>query len=114
MIRRQSLYLNDIKSAIDSINEFVKDMSFETFISDDKTFSAVIRKIEILGEAAKNISVDIRATNPNIPWTEMARMRDKLIHGYFGIDADVVWKTITEDLPVILPSIANLCIKFKD
>ena len=89
-------------------------MSFDNFKSDDKTFSAVIRKIEILGEAAKNVSLDVRSINQHIPWTEMARMRDKLIHGYFGIDEDVVWKTIKEDLPEILPLISKLCLEYKD
>ncbi|MBN2402866.1 MAG: DUF86 domain-containing protein [Spirochaetes bacterium] len=114
MIRKQSLYFQDIKNAIESINGFIDGLSFDDFISDDRTFSAVIRKIEILGEAAKNISIDVRSANPHIPWTEMARMRDKLIHGYFGIDEDVVWKTIKEDLPEILPLVSKLCSEYKD
>ncbi len=114
MIRRQSLYLHDIKNAIESILDFTSGMTFESFKADDKTFSAVIRKIEIIGEAAKSIMPDIQASNPDIPWSVLARMRDKLIHGYFGVDADVIWKTIREDLPVILPTISELCEKYKD
>jgi uncharacterized protein with HEPN domain len=114
MIRKQSLYFQDIKNAIESINRFIDGMSFDKFSSDDRTFSAIIRKIEIIGEAANNVSITVRTANPNIPWTEMTRMRDKLIHGYFGIDADIVWKTIKEDLPEIWPLISKLCLEHKD
>jgi len=114
MIRKQSLYLHDIKNAIISIISFTSGMTFESFKSDDKTFSAVIRKIEIIGEAAKSIMPDIQASSRDIPWSVLARMRDKLIHGYFGIDADVIWKTINNDLPEILPVISSLCDKYKD
>jgi uncharacterized protein with HEPN domain len=114
MIRKQSLYLNDIKSAIQSILDFTNGMTFETFKADDKTFSAVIRKIEIIGEAAKSIKPEVTASNPDVPWSAMARMRDKLIHGYFGVDAGIIWKTIREDLPGMLPLINRLCENFKD
>lgn len=114
MIRKQSLYLSDIKNAIEAINTFTTGMSFESFKTDDKTVSAVIRKIEIIGEAAKSIKSEISVSNPGIPWSIMARMRDKLIHGYFGIDLDIIWKTVREDLPTILPMITGLCEKYKD
>jgi len=108
MNRSQSLYLGDINDAIEAIDKFTVGMSFEEFKTDDKTFSAVIRKIEIIGEAVKNLSIDVINSNPDIPWSLMARMRDKLIHGYFGIDAVVVWKTINYELPGILPKIKKL------
>mgnify|MGYP000954745937 CR=1 FL=1 len=114
MIRKQSLYLHDIKNAIESILNFTSGMTFESFRADDRTFSAVIRKIEIIGEAAKSIKPEIQASNPDIPWSVLARMRDKLIHGYFGIDADIIWKTVNNDLPEILPVISSLCDKYKD
>ncbi len=114
MIRRQSLYLNDIKEAIESILMFIENMSFDVFQADDKTFSAVIRKLEIIGEAAKNIKPEITASNPEIPWSILGRMRDKLIHGYFGVDADIIWKTIKEDLPELLPYMKKLCVKYED
>ncbi|PKL18388.1 MAG: hypothetical protein CVV49_06240 [Spirochaetae bacterium HGW-Spirochaetae-5] len=83
-------------------------MTFDEFNSDDKTFSAVIRKIEVIGEAAKSISPQIAGSNPEIPRSVMARMRDKLIHGYSGIDADIIWKTVKNDLPEILPFVISL------
>ena len=108
MKRSQSLYLGDIKDAIEAVIIFTDGMYFDEFNSDDKTFSAVIRKIEIIGEAVKSLSIEIIAANPDIPWSLMARMRDKLIHGYFGVDAALIWKTAKEDLPGILPLIKKL------
>ena len=69
-------------------------MDFREFCADDKTSSAVIRKLEIIGEATKNIPDNIQKQYPNIPWREMAGMRDKLIHFYFGVDYKLVWTTI--------------------
>ena len=99
MIREQKLFVEDIKKSIESIFSFVDGLSYEDFIKDEKTFSAVIWKFEIIGEATKNLSNTIILNNPNIPWSEMARMRDRLIHGYQNINPFIVWKTIKEKLP---------------
>jgi len=104
-MRDYKLYLNDILTAIDSIEEFVAGMDLETFQGDDKSSSAVMRKLEIIGEATKQIPDEIREKHANIPWKEMAGMRDKLIHFYFGIDYQLVWKAIKERLPQIRPEI---------
>lgn len=90
-MRNHSLYLKDILTAITSIEEFVKGMDFDEFRKDDKTSSAVIRKFEIIGEATKKIPESLKKKYPEIPWKEMAGMRDKLIHFYFGIDYKLVW-----------------------
>jgi uncharacterized protein with HEPN domain len=73
-------------------------MSFEDFAADRKTTNAVIRSLEIIGEAAKKIPSEIRRQYPLIPWNEIAGMRDKLIHEYFGVDLEIVWETIQNDL----------------
>jgi uncharacterized protein with HEPN domain len=104
-MRDYSLYLKDILAAIDSIEQFAAGMSFETFCADDKTVSAVIRKLEVIGEAAKQVPDAVRQEHPNIPWKEMSGMRDKLIHFYFGVDHQLVWSTIKERLPKIKPEI---------
>jgi len=83
-MRDFGLYIKDIIKAMNAITEFVKGMGFDDFKHDDKTASAVIRKFEIIGEATKNIPEFIRGKYPDIPWKEMAGMRDKLIHFYFG------------------------------
>lgn len=100
-MRNQLLYLQDILAAIERIEEFVGSMSFDEFQADDKTTSAVIRKLEIIGEAAKGIPPEIRNNNRHIPWKEMAGMRDKLIHFYFGVDHRLVWSTIIGRLPEV-------------
>ena len=72
---------------------------FDTFQSDDRTSFAVVRALEIVGEATKKIPSSVREEYPAIPWREMAGLRDKLIHDYFGVDLRVVWNTVIEDLP---------------
>jgi len=107
-MRDYSLYLKDILTAIESIERFVVGMSLETFQTDDKTVSAVVRKLEIIGEATKQIPDAVRQNYSAVPWREMAGMRDKLIHFYFGVDHQLVWRAIQERLPKIKPEIEKI------
>ena len=79
-------YLHDILESVSDIGNFVDDLSYEEFMKDRKTVNAVVRSIEVIGEAAKNIPEAIKAQHKGVPWKKMAAMRDKLIHGYFGVD----------------------------
>ena len=97
--RDQMLFLEDILEAIERIEEYTGDMDFKSFAGDKKTFDAVIRNLEVMGEAAKNISEGFKNENPEIKWRGIAGMRDKLIHGYFGVDPEIVWETIQKRLP---------------
>lgn len=99
MKKDYTLYLKDILNAMESIEEFTEGMSFEDFKSDDKTVSSVLRKFEIIGEASKRIPESIKKDNKDIPWEEMAKMRDKVIHFYSDIDHKIVWKTIENRIP---------------
>jgi len=92
-------YLHDMLEATDKVASFVQGMTQEQFVLDDKTQYAVVRGLEIIGEAAKKIPDAFRVENPQIPWREVAGMRDKLVHDYFGVNAEVVWKTVLEDVP---------------
>jgi uncharacterized protein with HEPN domain len=83
-------------------------MELNDFRINDKTTSAVVRKLEIIGEAAKQIPDEIRQKHPGIPWREMAGMRDKLIHFYFGVDYQLVWRAIKERLPRIKPELQEI------
>ncbi len=107
-------YLEDILNAIDETAEFTQGHSFESFTQDRKTINAVVRSLEVLGEAAKRIPENLRAKAPDVPWRYMAGMRDKLIHEYFSVDIRIVWTVIKEELPPLRPSIFNLLSKHQE
>ena len=108
MIARDILdYLEDIQQSIVEVSEFTQDMTFKQFSQDKKTINAVIRSIEVMGEAAKKIPEQIRIRYKEIPWKRMTGMRDKVIHEYFGIDLKILWKTTKIDIPSIKPIIES-------
>ncbi len=92
-------YLKDIRDAIAEVEAFTKGMTFQNFAADKKTINAVIRSLEVIGEATKHIPDDFRKKYPSIPWSKMAGMRDVLIHDYMGVDLKTVWKVAIERLP---------------
>lgn len=108
MKRDYKLFIKDILVCIDKIEKFVGEMSFDEFINDEKTKSAVVREIEVMGEAAKNIPESIKERYKDIPWSQIAKTRDKIIHFYFGVDYEIVWKVIKERLSEIKPLIEKI------
>lgn len=101
-------YLQDIVDSIDDIETFAKNMTYENFSKDKKTINAVVRSIEIIGEATKKLPTSFRNKYPSIPWGKMAGMRDKLIHEYFGIDLEILWNVIKKDIPSVKPVIKQI------
>lgn len=101
-------YLEDMRASALEVRDFTRGMSFEEFLQDRKTVNAVIRSLEVLGEAAKRIPEDVRVKHPDIPWQDIAGMRDKLIHEYHGVDLEIVWNTVQEDIPALLPQIEKV------
>jgi len=94
-------YLQDMIEATDKVASFIAGLTEAQFLADDRTQFAVVRALEILGEASKKIPASFKSTHGDIPWREVAGMRDKLVHDYFGVNAEVVWKTATADVPPI-------------
>lgn len=104
--RDSSDFLQDIIDASNHAESFVAGMDFDAFQADTKTLWATIRALEIIGEAARNIPEPVRARYQAVPWRAMTGMRDKLIHGYAMVDAEVVWKTVHEDVSVMRSAVA--------
>ena len=108
MSRTLKDYLEDMWKAAEETLEFVEGMRLEEFIHDRKTANAVICLLEVMGEAAKKILEDTRSKYPEVPWKEIAGMRDKLIHEYHGVDLQIIWKTVSQDIPPLLPVLERL------
>jgi len=108
-LRREFIdFLEDIRDAAVKAQQFVAGMDYAAFAADEKTVYAVVRALEIIGEAAKRIPQEVRDQSPTIPWRAMAGIRDKLIHDYTSVNLQVVWQTVVEDLPGLAPQIEQL------
>lgn len=93
------MFLEDIQIAMSRISEYIEGYNFENFKKDYKTVDAVIRNFEVIGEASKNLNETIKEKHPDIPWTEMYYLRNKVSHEYFGIDYEIIWDIATNYLP---------------
>jgi uncharacterized protein with HEPN domain len=101
-------YLQDIYDAINDVATFIEGMTYEDFLKDKKTINAVIRSIEVIGEASKQLPKAVRDKNPSIPWKKISGMRNKVIHEYFGVDIEIVWKTARKQIPALKRKISSL------
>lgn len=101
-------YLADIHEAIQRIQTYTTALSYAQFLADEKTQDAVIRNIEILGEAVKHLSAELIAAHPDVEWKGIAGMRDKLVHEYFGVNLDILWDVFTTKLPPLRAQVENI------
>ena len=107
-MKRDEAYLKHILDAILNIEKFIEGVNKENFLGNVEKQYAVLRGLEIIGEATKNLSEELKKKHPNIPWKEIAGMRNKLIHQYFGVNLDLVWETIKTKLPELKNQISRI------
>lgn len=106
--RNEIVFIEDILECIQKIQNYIKNITETEFQNDSEKQGAIIRRIEIMGEATKKISSQTRKKYPNIPWKEMAGMRDVVIHEYFGISINLIWKVATKEIQEIKPEIEKI------
>ena len=106
--RSAILYLADIAEALKKIETYTGNLSFEQFAANQQVIDAVVRNFEIIGEAARHVASDTALGQSGVPWDKMIAMRNKVVHEYFGVDEEIVWKTIHEDLPELQKQIAEI------
>jgi uncharacterized protein with HEPN domain len=107
-MKKDEAYLRHILDAITDMEDFTEGITKASFVKNREKQYAVIRAFEIIGEATKNLSKDLRKRNPQLPWKMIAGMRDKLIHQYFGVNIDLVWTAVQERIPQLKKEIKNL------
>jgi len=112
--RRDRQYLQDILDAMEAAESFVENVSFEELEDDQRTQFALQRAFEIIGEATKQLSEEVRDQYPSIPWRDIAGMRDKLIHEYFAVNLEIVWKTVHKDFPRVRPKIQQILVELSE
>lgn len=108
MIRDDRVYLAHIVDALQQITKYTENLDEDGFRTARIVQDAVIRQFEIIGEATKNLSDEFRLKHPTIPWKDLAGFRDKLIHQYFGVDIALVWRSVVDDVPVLLKEFGGI------
>lgn len=106
--REWKLFIEDILESIEKIEEYIRNTEFDDFKKDNRTIDAVVRNLEIIGEAAKNIPEDVRVKYQNVNWRGMAGLRNRIIHKYFGVDLKIIWLIIKEELPRLKAQIEQI------
>ncbi|MCK4342762.1 MAG: DUF86 domain-containing protein [Phycisphaerae bacterium] len=112
MPRDLKVYLEDILTAVEKIRRYAAGLSLDTFARDEKTLDAVVRNLEVIGEAVKQIPEDVRVRHPQVEWKKIAGLRDILIHAYFGIDLEIVWDIVQNKLPALEPQVRQILLSF--
>ncbi|MEO5888440.1 MAG: DUF86 domain-containing protein [Anaerolineales bacterium] len=108
MKKDDTVYLRHILDAIELVEDYTKGMSENDFLSNSMAHDAVVRQIEIIGEAARNISDEFQEKHSSLPWAKMTGIRNKVIHEYFNINYSIVWDTVQDDLPLLKKSVKKI------
>ena len=108
MSRDESLYLGDIQESCEKVLRFTKGLAYKDFVQDDLHFDAVLRNLEIIGEAVKNISDETRQKYPQIKWRKIAGFRDIVAHEYFGVNEETIWDIVKNQIPILLASVREM------
>jgi len=106
--RNWKMRIGDILECIDRIQRYIHGMDFNQFRDDEKTLDSVLRNLEIIGEASKHVPREVKKRHPGLPWLEMNAMRNIVIHEYHGVNHSIIWQTITEDLPALVPQLKKI------
>jgi uncharacterized protein with HEPN domain len=106
--RRDSHYLEDILEAGERIAAYITGHTLESFMESKMVQDAVMRNLQIIGEATKRLSPQLRSDYPDLPWREMSGLRDRIVHDYFGLNHQTIWAVVTQELPQLLPQIEVL------
>ena len=106
--RRWDWYVRDMLAACSKIGTYTAGMDQAAFVADDRTYDATLRNLEILGEAATHIPEFVRESHPEVPWRAAIGTRNRLIHAYLGIDDDIIWSIVRDDIPALAPVLAAL------
>lgn len=106
--RPVDLLLGDIVESIERVEQYIKGISFEEFIKDQKTIDAVVRNLEIIGEAASRLPDDFKERHSNIEWHKVVGLRHRIVHVYFGIDLQIIWEIVQKDLPLLLQDLSRI------
>ena len=106
--RGMKLYFQDIQGSIRKIEKYTSGVDFKKFSKDEQIIDAVVRNFSVIGEAVENIPQEIKVKNPDVAWKEIKGMRNKIVHEYFGVDEEILWKTVQDDLPIFKKQIIKL------
>ncbi len=108
MSRDYRLYLDDIQTSCEKIVQYAQGLTFEGFIQDAKTFDAMVRNLEIIGEAVKHVPDTVKANYPDVDWRRIGGLRDVIAHGYFGLNEHIVWDLVQNRVPDLLQQIRHI------
>jgi uncharacterized protein with HEPN domain len=106
--REWRLYVHDMAEFAARVQEYTAGFDQQSFLADRRTFDATVRNLELIGEAASQVPESVRASNPQVPWRMIVATRNRLIHGYLGIDSDTLWNIITEDIPALIETLQQV------